>query len=172
MSIKRILQERGGQRVQLQAVDRVPSGSSARVRLVLAGTEAADTPGAARALIRRHVPTMAAHRAMTRLLDQGEALLVVPSVEDWEALVAELARHGVRATHHEPPHDVDVRSIRQGLGVSQEDFALRFGLDLATLRNWEQGRSRPDYASRTMLSLIAANPDLVSKALIREAWVD
>ena len=40
--------------------------------------------------------------------------------------------------------DVDVREVRQKMGLSQGQFATKFGLPPATLRNWEQGRSRPD----------------------------
>lgn len=39
---------------------------------------------------------------------------------------------------------VDVRKVRTRMGLSQSEFATKFGLPPATLRNWEQGRSRPD----------------------------
>jgi DNA-binding transcriptional regulator YiaG len=37
----------------------------------------------------------------------------------------------------------DVVDFRQRLGMTQEDFAARFDIPLATLRNWEQKRSKP-----------------------------
>ena len=40
--------------------------------------------------------------------------------------------------------NVDVREVRTKMGLSQAQFATKFGFPPATLRNWEQGRSRPD----------------------------
>lgn len=62
-----------------------------------------------------------------------------------------------------------VRIIRTSLGLSQEEFAERFGLSLATVRDWEQGRSEPDQASGTLLKLIARIPDEVQAALAVES---
>lgn len=126
-----------------------------------------NTPGAAVLLARRHLTLQKGHAALTRMLDDGEVLVEVPVVEDLRVLVAELAAAGIAATRHEPPETLDVKAIREVSGASQEEFALRYGLDVATLRNWEQGRSRPDTASRTMLWLIATRPEVVVAALDR-----
>jgi len=45
------------------------------------------------------------------------------------------------------------------LGLTQEQFALRYGLDLDTVQNWEQGRTKPDKASAAYLRVIARRPD-------------
>jgi putative transcriptional regulator len=63
--------------------------------------------------------------------------------------------------------DVDVRSIRQHLGLSQLQFAARFGFPPATVRNWEQGRTRPEGAARILLAVIAHHPEAVEDALRR-----
>jgi putative transcriptional regulator len=55
--------------------------------------------------------------------------------------------------------------VREGLGLTQEEFAWRFGLDLAALRNWEQGRTRPETAVRSFLQVIARDPRAVERAL-------
>ena len=60
---------------------------------------------------------------------------------------------------------IDARSVRQRLGLSQSQFAARFGFKAATVRNWEQGRTRPDGPSRVLLAVIAHNPDAVEDAL-------
>jgi len=52
--------------------------------------------------------------------------------------------------------------------MSQEQFALEFGLELATVRNWEQGRSEPDTAARNFLVTIAHEPNAVRRALVCE----
>ncbi|MFT8246616.1 helix-turn-helix domain-containing protein [Roseomonas sp. BN140053] len=59
----------------------------------------------------------------------------------------------------------DVRAIRAGTGLSREAFADRFGLKLAAVRDWEQGLRKPDPAARTLLRVIAREPEAVVRAL-------
>ncbi len=67
------------------------------------------------------------------------------------------------AVHAAP--DTDVRAVRAKLGLSQEAFAARFGLNIAAVREWEQQRRRPEQAARVLLLVIAHNPGAVSAAL-------
>ena len=67
------------------------------------------------------------------------------------------------------PDGVDVKAIRQTLGLSQGAFARRFGLSPAAIRDWEQRRRQPDPAARVLLLVIAYNPDAVVEALQRSA---
>jgi putative transcriptional regulator len=60
---------------------------------------------------------------------------------------------------------VDVRTLRQELGLSQSQFAARFGFTAATVKNWEQGRTKPDGPARILLTVIAHHPDAVEDAL-------
>jgi DNA-binding XRE family transcriptional regulator/predicted RNA binding protein YcfA (HicA-like mRNA interferase family) len=60
---------------------------------------------------------------------------------------------------------VDVRTLRQKLGLSQAEFAAWFGFAPATVRNWEQGRTQPDGPARILLAVIAYHPDAVEDAL-------
>jgi len=62
---------------------------------------------------------------------------------------------------------IDVRATRQRLGLSQAAFAAKFGFQPATLRNWEQGRTRPDGPARVLLAVIARHPEAVEDALRR-----
>ena len=57
------------------------------------------------------------------------------------------------------------KHVRFKLGLSQEDFARRFGIPIGTLRDWEQHRSKPDQAAESYLKVIAANPKAVAKVL-------
>ena len=61
--------------------------------------------------------------------------------------------------------EVDVRAIRGRLGLSQEAFARRFRFSVASVREWGQGRRRPEAAARTLLRVIAHNPQAVTEAL-------
>lgn len=71
----------------------------------------------------------------------------------------------VRMHQAEVPVTVDVKSIRSGLGMTQREFASRFGFPLGTLRNWERGHRRPEGSARAFLTVIARRPDAVIDAL-------
>jgi putative transcriptional regulator len=60
---------------------------------------------------------------------------------------------------------IDVRAVRRRLGLSQSAFATKFGFQSATLKNWEQGRTRPDGPARVLLAVIARHPEAVEDAL-------
>ncbi len=60
---------------------------------------------------------------------------------------------------------VDVRKVRLKMDLSQAQFAAKFGFPPATLRNWEQGRSRPDAPTRVLLAVIAKHPEAVEDVL-------
>ena len=57
------------------------------------------------------------------------------------------------------------KTLRRALGLTQEEFALRYHIPLGTLRDWEQGRCEPDQPSRAYLTVIAHDPEGVKRAL-------
>lgn len=63
------------------------------------------------------------------------------------------------------PVEVDVKAIRTKLGLSQDEFAQRFSFTVARIRDWEQGRSKPDSAARAYLMVIAKERKAVERAL-------
>lgn len=58
-----------------------------------------------------------------------------------------------------------LKIIRRALGLTQEEFALRYQIPLGTLRDWEQGAKKPDQAARAYLRAIAGDPVAVLRAL-------
>jgi putative transcriptional regulator len=111
---------------------------------------------------------MQAKRIVTRLA-KGESVAVeIPMVEDAAIFERDLKRLGVEAERRDPPSEVDIKAIRERLGLSQDEFATRFGLDPASLRNWEQRRSVPELAVRSFLKVISADPGAVESALASE----
>ena len=54
-----------------------------------------------------------------------------------------------------------IRSIRHQYGLSQDKFASLMGISVATLRNWEQGRRKPEGAARILLQVAARHPEAV-----------
>jgi putative transcriptional regulator len=70
----------------------------------------------------------------------------------------------VKITKVEVPK-TDVRAVRRKLRLSQSQFAAKFGFEPATLKNWEQGRTRPDGPARVLLAVIARHPEAVEDTL-------
>lgn len=73
---------------------------------------------------------------------------------------ADASRYGV----HIPP-EIDVKAIRRKLGMTQEEFAARFGFSIKTLRHWEQKQRVPEGPTRAYLLVIDRDPSAVQKAL-------
>jgi putative transcriptional regulator len=63
------------------------------------------------------------------------------------------------------PDTVDVKAIRKRLGLTQAAFAQRYGFELSSIRNWEQGRRQPEGPARLLLLVIDKEPEAVHRAL-------
>jgi putative transcriptional regulator len=72
---------------------------------------------------------------------------------------------GALASPASVPSDVDVREVRRLTSLSQAKFAELIGIELSTLRNWEQGRRGPTGPARALLRAIQKDPVAVIKAL-------
>jgi len=70
--------------------------------------------------------------------------------------------------YHAAPAE-DARAIRKRTGLSQAAFARQVGVSVATLRNWEQGRRRPDGPARVLLALLDKDPGIVKRTLSEAA---
>ena len=64
------------------------------------------------------------------------------------------------------PKSVDVASLRRRIGMTQEQFAARFGFSVATLRHWERGDRKPRGPALVLLNVINGNPSAVMQALV------
>jgi len=63
------------------------------------------------------------------------------------------------------PDDIDVRGIREKLGMTQARFAHIFGFKLSTLRNWEQRKRTPEGPTRAYLMVIDRESETVRRVL-------
>jgi DNA-binding transcriptional regulator YiaG len=150
---------------RVQGIDPVRSGSSAIVSLRLIGKlDQTKTVEAVIALRRRGVPTLKAKRAVEAAIEGSANVLDVPTIESRHALAEDLRRFGFDMSLITPV-TVDVRKLRERLGLTQEQFSLRFGLELDAVRNWEYGRREPDAAARSYLTVIDKDPEAVQEAL-------
>jgi putative transcriptional regulator len=86
----------------------------------------------------------------------------VPQGPDAQPLCAEDAQ----SIHLTPPH---VASLRRSLFLSQKEFAARYHIPLAVLRDWEQEHSQPDQPMCAYLAVIARHPEIVRRTLQRRA---
>ncbi len=66
-------------------------------------------------------------------------------------------------------HIPNVKRLRERLGLTQEAFAAAYRIPIGTLRDWEQGRKRPDAPARAYLTVIARNPEAVAGFLSEAA---
>lgn len=58
-----------------------------------------------------------------------------------------------------------VRAVRAHTGLSQASFAKTFHINVARLRDLEQGRTQPDSAVLAYLAVIDKEPEAVRRAL-------
>ena len=65
------------------------------------------------------------------------------------------------------PRVIDVKALRAKVGMTQEQFAARFGFSTATLRHWERGDRSPHGPALVLLNVIEHNPQAVIEALAR-----
>jgi len=63
------------------------------------------------------------------------------------------------------PQEVDVKAIRNRLGMTQARFSNTFGFSLDAIKHWEGGRRTPEAPARTLLTVIDKNPAAVLTAL-------
>jgi putative transcriptional regulator len=63
------------------------------------------------------------------------------------------------------PRGGGMRSIRKKLGISQSEFATRFGISPGTLRDWEQRQQKSEGPARVLLKVIDKEPEAVRRAL-------
>ena len=47
--------------------------------------------------------------------------------------------------------DIDVRALRDALGMTQEEFAREVGVSFTTVSRWETGRGTPSRLARRQL---------------------
>ena len=63
------------------------------------------------------------------------------------------------------PQEVDVKAIRNRLGMTQARFSNTFGFSRDAIKHWEGGRRSPEAPARTLLTVIDRNPAAVLTAL-------
>ena len=87
---------------------------------------------------------------------------LVKAVRQMNRNMAGKAVRGAKTTELAEP---DARAIREAAKISQSQFAKLIGVNLRTLQNWEQRRTRPSGPARVLLKIVASNPKAAIEAL-------
>ena len=65
------------------------------------------------------------------------------------------------------PKHIDVKKLRERIGMSQPKFAASFGISLGTLRHWERGDRYPQGPALVLLNLLSKDPHTVLEVLYK-----
>lgn len=119
------------------------------------------------------------------LNDDGTSTIIEPDgtthapqqLTDWDrvdAMTEEQIWANAMSDPDNPPFDeaelnaewaAHIRALRESTGLTQISFSDQFRIPLGTLRDWEQGVSRPDSAARAYLQVIERETEAVVRAL-------
>ena len=87
---------------------------------------------------------------------------LVQSIEEARAWARGEHVPGLRVRYFEVEN---VPAIRKKTGLTQDAFSAQIGVSTATLRNWEQGRRKPEGPARILLAMLARDPEIVTRTL-------
>jgi putative transcriptional regulator len=59
----------------------------------------------------------------------------------------------------------DVLSIREKYDMTQQEFSSLLGISVGTLRNWEQGRRKPQGPAKVLLKIAEKRPKAILESL-------
>ena len=89
----------------------------------------------------------------------------IPEITDEQFERAMPARIRARLVRGKIASGKDVAALRRFIGLSQSEFALAMGIRVHTLRNWEQGRRKPDGPALALLKIAARHPRIILENL-------
>lgn len=95
-------------------------------------------------------------------MDKANFEQLVKGITDMKRHLAGKRVRGLRTTRLGA---TDIQAIRRAANLSQPRFAKLIGVNLRTLQNWEQGRTRPTGPARALLKIVASNPKSAIEAL-------
>ena len=59
----------------------------------------------------------------------------------------------------------DIAALRKFIGLTQTEFARAIEISVHTLRNWEQGRRKPEGPALALLRIAARHPRIIRENL-------
>jgi DNA-binding transcriptional regulator YiaG len=89
----------------------------------------------------------------------------IPEITDEQFKSAIPARLHRRLMRGEFESGQDIVALRSFIRLTQAEFAQAIGISVHTLRNWEQGRRRPDGPALALLRIAARHPRIIRENL-------
>jgi putative transcriptional regulator len=74
-------------------------------------------------------------------------------------------RLGAKASRETTREVLDVIAVREAMNLTRAKFAGMIGISERTLENWEQGRTKPSGAARSLLRVASRQPQVVFEVL-------
>ena len=93
----------------------------------------------------------------------------MPELREEDLARAISARQRKRLVAGDFRSGVDITALQRFLDLSQTEFARAVGISVHTLRNWEQGRSRPEGPAVALLRIAARHPRIIRESLLSAA---
>ncbi|MFL5283300.1 MAG: hypothetical protein ACJ8AW_20485, partial [Rhodopila sp.] len=100
------------------------------------------TIDASEALARHGLPMLRARRLTEELLGH-RVFAELPTVDDAQAFIRDMAGCGIAAVLIKQDAAVDVRAPRERLNLTRGQFAICHGLEVETLRDWKPASASP-----------------------------
>ena len=103
---------------------------------------------------------------------RGSAATTMKNFDDLLASVRQATARAGQPRRAGRPQEINaltVKRLRSWTGLSQPEFARLLGVELGTLRNWEQGWREPTGPARALLRAISNDPEHVLSALRRSS---
>ena len=89
----------------------------------------------------------------------------IPELTDEQFAHAIPARQRKRLNRGVFESGEDIVALRTFIRLTQAEFARAIGISVHTLRNWEQGRRRPDGPALALLRIAARHPRIIRENL-------
>jgi putative transcriptional regulator len=86
---------------------------------------------------------------------------------DFKRMIPHRLRRQMMAGHFRSGEDI--AALRRFVGLTQIKFARALGINVSTLRNWEQGRRWPEGPALALLRIAARHPRVLRENLKRVA---
>lgn len=93
----------------------------------------------------------------------------IPEVSDEQFRRALPAKLRARLMRGRVLSGEDIAALRRFVGLSQTEFARAMEISVHTLRNWEQGRRKPEGPALALLRIAARHPRIIRENLVSAA---
>jgi len=70
-----------------------------------------------------------------------------------------------KPSRHTVIEEPDVSTIRKNYDMTQQEFSSLLGISVGTLRNWEQGRRKPQGPAKVLLKIAEKRPNAILESL-------